>query len=165
MVESHPLRDVTENVGVMADWRGYEKHGASYPCPYHTTTHIRGHDMENTGWKHEITFSTSTDAEAKANKESVKSTTTIIFKDWNLADLIEYAATTVKINQIQPKIRLGEVIGSEFIASRPGTKPSRIVRTPMSRLIYALGEEKAKKAVATFGTPEAALKALESLIG
>ena len=119
--------------------------------------------MENTDWRHEITFSTSTDAEAKANKESTKSTTVVVFKDWQLVDLLEYAATTVKINQIQPKIRNGETIGAEFVASRPGTKPAKAELTPMKRLINAIGVERAEKAVNKYGSAEKAIEAMKAL--
>ena len=121
--------------------------------------------MDNNDWRFEITFKTSADAEAKANKESVENTTVVVFKDWVLADLLEYAATTVKINQIQPKIRNGEAIGAEFVASRPGTKPEKKPKTAWQKLVDAMGEPRAKKAVEKFGTAEKALEALAAFIG
>jgi len=69
-----------------------------------------------------LTYTTSADEESKAAKDSVTKTTTIIFKDWTQIDFNIYAAETVKIRQIQPKIRKGEAIGNEYIASRPGTR-------------------------------------------
>lgn len=116
-----------------------------------------------TTWRHQIEFSTSTDAEAKALGESIKSTTVVVFQDWTLEDLLEYAATTVKINQIQPKLRKGEVIGAEFIASRPGTKPAKAEMTPLKRLINAIGVERAEKAVNKYGSAEKAIEAMKAL--
>jgi hypothetical protein len=69
-----------------------------------------------------LTYTTSADEESKAAKDSVTKTTTIIFKDWTQTDFNIYAAETVKVRQIQPKIRKGDAVGSEYIASRPGTR-------------------------------------------
>lgn len=117
--------------------------------------------MDNNDWRFEITFKTSADAEAKANKESVENTTVVVFKDWVLADLLEYAATTVKINQIQPKIRNGEVIGAEFVASRPGTKTSGGGKISATKaLITLFGAEKAEKLINKYGSAEAVVEKL-----
>ena len=87
-----------------------------------------------------MTFKTSSDEEAKLAKESVETTTTIVFKDWTDDDFKASAAETVKIRQIQPRIRKGQPIGDEFIASRPGTKGAI---DPMAALIGKAGSVEA----------------------
>lgn len=69
-----------------------------------------------------IQFKTSANEEDKLAGESIDTTTTIVFKDWTDVDYKTAAAETVKIRQIQPRLRKGERIGSEYIASRPGTR-------------------------------------------
>jgi hypothetical protein len=95
-----------------------------------------------------ITFKTSADAESKLANEAIDTTTTIIFTGWSEEDLKAAAAETVKIRQIQPRIRKGETIGTEFIASRPGT---RAAVDPMSAMI------------GKFGSVEAAIQALQEI--
>lgn len=69
-----------------------------------------------------VTFSTSADADAKKNKESVNSTTTIIFKNWTDNDFDMAAASRVIIHNLQPLGRAGKVIPKEYEAPRPGFK-------------------------------------------
>ena len=120
---------------------------------------------EKMNLRYEVKFSTSTDAEAKEAGESVKTTTTIVYKDWTLQDFMEAAASRVVINQMQPRIRKGETIGAEYEASKPGTKLGRIAKTPFQRLVDAIGLDNANKAVAKFGTVEEAVEALAAFIG
>ena len=90
--------------------------------------------MENN--KFAITFKTSASEEDKAEGNSVDTTTTIVFDNWTDEDFKAAAAETVKIRQIQPRIRKGEPIGDEYIASRPGT---RSAVDPMAALIAKAG--------------------------
>lgn len=120
---------------------------------------------EKMNLRYEVTFSTSTDAEAKEAGESVKTTTTIVYKDWTLQDFMEAAASRVVINQMQPRIRRGETIGAEYEAAKPGTKLGKVAKTPFQRLVDAIGLDNANKAVAKFGTVEKAVEALAAFIG
>jgi hypothetical protein len=86
--------------------------------------------------KFAITFKTSADAESKLANEGIETTTTIVFQGWTDEDFKAAAAETVKIRQIQPRIRKGQAIGEEFIASRPGTKGAT---DPMAGLIAKAG--------------------------
>jgi len=69
-----------------------------------------------------VSFKTSADADDKKAGDSINTETTILFKDWTDADFEVASARTVIIGQIQPKLRKGDRIGKEFIASRPGTR-------------------------------------------
>jgi hypothetical protein len=102
--------------------------------------------MENNRFA--ITFKTSDDLEAKVSGESRETTTTIIFTGWTDEDFKAAAAETVKIRQIQPRLRKGQDIGDEFVASRPGTKGAS---DPVASL------------VAKAGSIEAAIEMLEEL--
>jgi hypothetical protein len=110
------------------------------------TTWHRRCMMENN--RYAITFKTSDDNEAKLAGEAIETTTTIIFKDWTDEDFKAAAAETVKIRQIQPRLRKGIAIGDEFVASRPGTKGAS---DPMASLI------------AKAGSVDAAIEMLEEL--
>ena len=102
--------------------------------------------MENN--RYTITFKTSADEESKLAKDSVETTTTIVFKDWSDEDFKTAAAETVKIRQIQPRLRKGETIGNEYIASRPCT---RAAVDPLSAM------------VGKYGSVEAAIEALQEI--
>jgi hypothetical protein len=76
--------------------------------------------MEND--KYTLTFKTSASQDDKDNGDTVTTTTTIQFLGWTDEDFKAAAAETVKIRQIQVRIRAGKAIGPTFIASRPGHK-------------------------------------------
>jgi hypothetical protein len=95
-----------------------------------------------------LTFKTSANEEDKLAGESIDTTTTIIFKDWTDEDFKTAAAETVKIRQIQPRLRKGEKVGAEFTASRPGT---RSAVDPLNAM------------VGKYGSVEAAIEALQEI--
>lgn len=116
---------------------------------------------EKMSLRYEVTFSTSTDAEAKEAGESVKTTTTIVYKDWTLQDFMEAAASRVVINQMQPRIRRGETIGAEWQASKPGTKLGGGGKITATRaLITLFGAEKAEILINKYGSAEAVVEKL-----
>ena len=102
--------------------------------------------MENI--RYTISFKTSASGEAKLEGDSVDTTTTIVFTGWTDEDFKSAAAETVKIRQIQPRIRKGEAVGSEYTASRPGT---RSTVDPLNAM------------VGKYGSVEAAIEALQEI--
>jgi hypothetical protein len=78
------------------------------------------HIMEND--KYTLTFKTSASQDDKDAGDTTTTTTTIQFLGWNDEDFKAAAAETVKVRQIQVRIRNGKKIGPTFIASRPGHK-------------------------------------------
>lgn len=72
--------------------------------------------------RYNITFKVSDDADSKLAGDSRVISTTIIFQGWTDDDYKIAAGETVKIRQMQPRLRKGKSIGNEFIASRPGTR-------------------------------------------
>jgi hypothetical protein len=69
-----------------------------------------------------ITFKVSDNEEAKAANDTRTISTIIHFKDWTDEDFKASAAETVKIRQIQSRLRTGKSVGEVFVASRPGTR-------------------------------------------
>ena len=112
--------------------------------------------------RYEVTFSTSTDAEAKEAGESVKTTTTIVYKDWTLQDFMEAAASRVVINQMQPRIRRGETIGAEWEASKPGTKLGGAKEVSPSRALKMMCGDKTDKIIKAFGSADKAIMAIKA---
>lgn len=110
-----------------------------------------------------ITYKTSEDLESKMAGDGKLYTTTIIFKDWTDLDYKVAAAETVKIRQMQPRIRKGQVIGSEFVAARPGTRGS-VQIDAHAALVKGFGEVKAKELEVKFGNAEAAFERLKALL-
>ncbi len=74
------------------------------------------------GRKTSVTFNTSTDQEARDAGEHVTKTVSIDWSGCTLEDVLVFAAETVKIRQVQTRIRNGKAVGDTFVASRPGTK-------------------------------------------
>ena len=114
--------------------------------------------------RYEVTFSTSTDAEAKEAGESVKTTTTIVYKDWTLQDFMEAAASRVVINQMQPRIRRGETIGAEWQASKPGTKLGGGGKITSARAIKELCGNRTDEVIKAFGSADKAVEAIRQSI-
>ena len=108
--------------------------------------------MENNAneMKYVLTFKTAENEEEKKAGNQTETTTTIDFSGWTTADLMAYAAETVKIRQIQPKIRKGEAIPAVFIPNKPGTK-STGESTMRSALVRVVGAEKARALEAKYG--------------
>jgi hypothetical protein len=74
------------------------------------------------GRKTSVTFNTSTDQEARDAGEHTTKTVCIEWDNCSLEDVLTFAAETVKIRQIQTRIRNGKAVSASFRASRPGTK-------------------------------------------
>ena len=111
-----------------------------------------------------VEYSTSVDEDARQAGESTTRTTTILFKEWTLMDLAIFAAETVKIRQLQTRIRKGEKIPDEYEATKPGVRSGRTAMTPIQALEKAFGHEMAVKLVNKFGSVEAAAKAMEAML-
>jgi hypothetical protein len=99
-------------------------------CDDHPSSHVMHpyqymEDMNMTNDRYNITFNVSDDAEAKLAGDSRQVTTTIIFQGWTDEDFKVAAGETVKIRQIQARLRKGKSVGTEFIASRPGTRAAQ----------------------------------------
>ena len=72
-----------------------------------------------TGEKVAITFNTSSDEYERKAGNAVQKTVTIDFSNCTLEDILVFAAETVKIRQIQTRIRTNKAVGDTFVASRP----------------------------------------------
>ena len=114
--------------------------------------------MENN--KYVLTFKTSVDEDSKKSGESITTTTTIIFDGWTDEDFKAAAAETVKIRQIQPRLRKGQDVGLEFKASRPGTRGAVIVDYAQA-LVKLLGGDVAYALIKRHGTAEKAYQAIK----
>lgn len=114
--------------------------------------------MENN--RYTLTFKTSLDEDSKKAGDSVDTTTTIIFDGWTDEDYKAAAAETVKIRQIQPRIRKGQSIGLEFKASRPGTKGAVVIDFAQA-LVKLFGGDTAYKLIKKYDTAEKAYEAIK----
>lgn len=114
--------------------------------------------MENN--RYTLTFKTSMDEDSKKSGESTVTTTTIVFDGWTAEDFRAAAAETVKIRQIQPRIRKGQDIGPEFRASRPGTKGAVVVDYAQA-LVKLLGGDTAYALIKKHETAEKAYLAIK----
>ena len=113
-----------------------------------------------------IEFTTSEDAEARAAKDSVTKTVTIVFRDWTLQDFVLASTDRVKIHQMQPRLRKGQDIGKEWIATKPGTKGFRVVPvTATAALIKMFGPERAEKLINQHGDADKAMEHVKQLVG
>lgn len=113
--------------------------------------------MEN---RYTITFKTSMDEDSKKSGESTVTTTTIVFDGWTDEDFKAAAAETVKIRQIQPRLRKGQDVGIEFKASRPGTRGAVVVDYAQA-LVKLLGGDAAYALIKKHGTAEKAYQAIK----
>lgn len=93
------------------------------------------------GEKLGITFNTSTDEDARKNNEAVQRTVTIDFSNCTLEDVLVFAAETIKIRQIQTRIRSGKAVGATFVASRP-SRAGVAVADPMKLAASMTPEQK-----------------------
>lgn len=114
--------------------------------------------MENNRFA--ITFRTSLDEDSKKSGDSTLTTTTIVFDGWTDEDFKAAAAETVKIRQLQPRIRKGQAIGLEFKASRPGTKGAVVIDYAQA-LMKLFGGDVTYKLLKKYGTAEKAYEAIK----
>ena len=114
--------------------------------------------MENN--RYLITFKTSASQDDKDAGDTTVTTTTIVFAGWTDEDFKVAAAETVKIRQIQPKIRLGKAIGPEFIASRPGTRVAVVIDFAQA-LVKVFGGDNAMLLIKKYGSAEKAYVAIK----
>lgn len=88
----------------------------------------------------QITFVTSPDGEAKAAGESIERTVTLDWSDCSLEEVLVFAAETVKIRQLQTRIRKDpNSVGDTFKVVRPGV---RATQAPMTAAKILAGVSK-----------------------
>lgn len=112
-----------------------------------------------------VTFTTSTDAEAKLAGEGVETTCTIRYTGWEQSDFNKAAASRVIINHLQPKIRKGVKIPSVVDAPKPGTKGFIMAISSTQALIKMFGAERAEKLINQHGDADKAMEHVKQLVG
>ena len=112
-----------------------------------------------------VTFTTSTDAEAKLAGEGIETTCTIRYTGWDQTDFNKASASRVIINHLQPQVRKGKRIPDVVDAPKPGTKGFIIAISSTQALIKMFGAEKAAVLIQTHGDADKAMEYVKQLIG
>lgn len=109
-----------------------------------------------------VTYKTADDEESRKAGDQVEHTTTIDFGKCTLEEVAVFAAETVKIRQLQTRLRNGKVIPDVWEASRPGARGSGLISK--ETMLRKLCGTKYEAILQKYGSVDAAYTALKSFL-
>ena len=109
----------------------------------------------------------SSDLETRQDKQGTEVNVTYVFTDWTAQDFADrlMVSNSPRV-AVQAILRKMKVIPSTYtyIVPKAGTRSGVRTINYEAALVAAIGEEKAKVLINKFGSAEAAIKALESIM-
>lgn len=113
------------------------------------------------------TFVVSSDLETRQEKQGTEVSVTFVFTDWTAQDFADrlMVSNSPRV-AVQAILRKMKVIPSTYtyVVPKAGTRSGVRTINYEAALVTAIGAEKAKVLINKFGSAEAAIKALESIM-
>jgi flagellar hook-associated protein FlgK len=139
----------------------------------HAINHMiwEDYNMENNDEKYTIkmtdTFTVSSDEDERKDKQGTAVTVTFVFTDWTAQDFADrlMVSNSPRV-AVQAILRKMKIIPTTYtyIVPKAGTRSGVRTVNYEAALVAAMGAEKAKVLINKFGSAEAAIKALESIM-